>query len=535
MPESWSIGRPIHLLFVHDQPSVTDEWLRVLTEAGLNVRSEVVATADAFVRRVADREFDAVIADFTAAGWNGLAPLELLQRADKKLPFILLTGVLHEEQASGLMQKGITDWVERDRIARLPVTVQRAVEFAWARKRCEDLDEELRRAQRVEAVGRLATGIAHDFSNIVTIIHGHTGLLRAEPHLSPTMQDSLQQVARATERAGKLTHQLVTLGRNGVPNFRSVDLNEVLADMSTLLQRTIGEDIELEFCYDPNLPPVYADPHSIEQCVLSIAVNAREAMPSGGQLLVSTSTVDLTRANVSHHPEARQGQFVCLTVVDSGAGEQSVSRLFNPLWTARSSGNGFEFGLGAVNSIVQRHQGWVEVQGQIGHGTTLRIYFPVDKNVIVRRLSAATSAQMLGHTVLVVEDEAPVRAIMRTMLERRGFKVLEAASGIDALAVWHQHHDAIQLLLTDLVLPSGISGQELAEQFTAQKPGLRVLYTSGYSAGAANNGVALDHEHAFLEKPFDGAKLIEAVYRCLEGVTAVDAANQRATSPAASL
>jgi two-component system, cell cycle sensor histidine kinase and response regulator CckA len=519
MPESWSIGRPIHLLFVHDQPSVTDEWLRVLTEAGLNIRSEVVATADAFVRRVADREFDAVIADFTAAGWNGLAPLELLQRADKKLPFILLTGVLHEEQASGLMQKGITDWVERDRIARLPVTVQRAVEFAWARKRCDDLDEELRRAQRVEAVGRLATGIAHDFSNIVTIIHGHTGLLRAEPHLSPSMQDSLQQVARATERAGKLTHQLVTLGRNGVPNFRSVDLNEVLADMSTLLQRTIGEDIELEFCYDSNLPPVYADPHSIEQCVLSIAVNAREAMPSGGQLLVSTSTVDLTRANVSHHPEARQGQFVCLTVVDSGAGEQSVSRLFNPLWTARSSGNGFEFGLGAVNSIVQRHQGWVEVQGQIGHGTTLRIYFPVDKNVIVRRLSAP-STQMLGHTVLVVEDEAPVRAIMRTMLERRGFKVLEAASGIDALAVWHQQHDTIQLLLTDLVLPSGISGQELAEQFTAQKPGLRVLYTSGYSAGAANNGVALDHEHAFLEKPFDGAKLIEAVYRCLEGVSA---------------
>jgi signal transduction histidine kinase len=284
MPESWSTGRPITLLLVHDQPSVADECLRILTQAGLNVRSEVVATADAFVRRVADREFDAVIADFTAVGWNGLAPLELLQRADKKIPFVLLTGVLHEEQANGLMQKGITDWVEKDRLSRLSVTVQRAVEAAWARKRYEDLDEQLRRAQRVEAVGRLATGIAHDFSNIVTIIHGHTGLLRAESHLSASMQESLQQVARATERAGKLTHQLLTLGRNGVPNFRSVDLNEVLADMSTLLQRTIGEDIELEFCYDPNLPPVYADPHSIEKCMLSITVNAREAIPSNGHL-----------------------------------------------------------------------------------------------------------------------------------------------------------------------------------------------------------------------------------------------------------
>ena len=520
MSETWSIGRPITLLLVHDQPSVADECLRVLTQAGLNVRSEVVATADAFVRRVADREFDAVIADFTAGGWNGLAPLELLQRADKKIPFVLLTGVLHEEQANGLMQKGITDWVEKDRLARLPVTVQRSVEAAWARKRYEDLDEQLRRAQRVEAVGRLATGIAHDFSNIVTIIHGHTGLLRAESHLSPSMQESLQQVARATERAGKLTHQLLTLGRNGVPNFRSVDLNEVLADISTLLQRTIGEDIELEFCYDPDLPPVYADPHSIEQCVLSIAVNAREAMPSGGQLLVGTSTIDLTRANVSHHPEARQGQFVCLTVVDSGAGEQSVSRLFNPLWTARTGGTGFEFGLGAVNSIVQRHQGWVEVQGQIGHGTTLRIYFPVDKNVAAHHLQAAQSLQTLGQTVLVVEDDAPVRAIIRTMLERRGLKVLEAASGIDALAIWHQHHETIQLLLTDLVLPSGISGEELSEQFRAQKPSLRVLYTSGYSPGAATNGISTDHSQAFLEKPFDGAKLIEAVHRCLESAAA---------------
>lgn len=518
MSETWNIGRPVNILLVQDEPNVADECINVLTQAGLNVRSEVVQTADSFVRRVGEREFDAIIADLTAPGWNGLAPLELLQRADKSIPFILLTGTLHEEQAIGLMQKGITDWVEKDRIARLPVSVQRAIEAAWARKRYAELDEQLRRAQRVEAVGRLATGIAHDFSNIVTIIHGHAGLLRAEPHLSPSMQESLQQVARATERAGKLTHQLLTLGRNGVPNFRSVDLNEVLADMSTLLQRTIGEDIELEFCYDPNLSPVYADPHSIEQCVLSIAVNAREAMPGGGQLLVSTSSVDLNRTHVAHHPEARQGQFACLTVVDSGAGEQSVSRLFNPLWTARTGGTGFEFGLGAVNAIVQRHQGWIEVQGQLGHGTTLRIYLPVDKNVAARRAPELFEAR--GQTVLVVEDEAPVRAIIRTMLERRGFKVLEAASGIDALTVWHQHHDAIELLLTDLVLPSGISGEELADQFRGQKPSLRVLYTSGYSPGAATNGISADHAQAFLEKPFDGAKLVDAVHRCLAGVAA---------------
>ena len=519
MSETWSIGRKVSLLFVHEESSVIDDCARLLNQAGLNARLEAVQTPDAFARRVGEREFDAIIADFTASGWNGLAPLELLQRADKNIPFILLTGTLHEEQAIGFMQKGVTDWVERDRLARLPLAVQRAVEAAWARRRYAEIEAQLRRAQRVEAVGRLATGIAHDFGNIVTIIHGHAGLLQAEPRLSESMQDSLQQVARATERAGKLTHQLLTLGRSGVPNFRSVDLNQVLADMSTLLQRTIGEDIEMEFCYDANLLPVYADPHSIEQCVLSVAVNAREAMPSGGRLLVSTVAAELSGTHVAQHPEARQGQFACLTVVDSGAGEQSVSRLFNPLWTARSGGGGFEFGLGAVNAIVQRHQGWIDVQGQIGHGTTLRIYLPVDKNVPAK-VSPDDLRAASNQTVLVVEDEAPVRAIIRTLLERRGFKVLEAASGIDALAIWHQHHDAIQLLLTDLVMPAGLSGEELAEKFRAQKPGLRVLFTSGYSPGAAAYGIAEDDSHAFLEKPFDGSRLADAVRRCLESSTA---------------
>jgi two-component system, cell cycle sensor histidine kinase and response regulator CckA len=515
MTEIWSNGRKVNLLIVHEEPALVEECARLLRQAELNVRVEVVQTPEAFTSRLAEREFEVVIADFTASGWNGLAPLELLKQVDKKIPFLLLTGTVHEEQANGFMQKGVIDWVERDRMARLPAAVLRAAEAAWARKRYAELEAQLRRAQRVEAVGRLATGIAHDFGNIVTVIQGHAGLLQAEPRLSASMQDSLQQVARATERAGKLTHQLLTLGRNGVPNFRSIDLNQVLADMSTLLQRTIGEDIELEFAYDANLPPVYADPHSIEQCVLSIAVNAREAMPSGGQLLVGTSTVELNGHHVAQHPEARQGKFACLTVVDSGAGEQSVSRLFNPLWSARSGGGGFEFGLGAVNAIVQRHQGWIEVQGQIGHGTTLRIYLPVDKNA-APRICAEAVKPVASRTVLVVEDEAPVRAIIRTFLERHGFKVLEAVSGIDALAVWHQHHDAIQLLLTDVVMPAGLSGEELAEKFRAQKPSLRVLFTSGYSPGAAAHGISEDDSHAFLEKPFDGTRLVDAVQRCLE-------------------
>lgn len=379
------------------------------------------------------------------------------------------------------------------------------------------LESQLRYAQRLEVVGRLATGIAHDFNNLLTVIHGHAGLLQAETNLDPAMQESIQQIVRATERAGKLTHQLLAFGQKTTLNPRAIDLNQVLAEMSALIQRTIGEDIEITFNYDPALPLVYADARAIEQCVLSIAINAREAMPSGGQLLISTSVADINAIHAEHHGDARRGRFVCLTVVDSSAGEQGVSRLFNPLWTTKTGGNGFEFTLGPVKAIVQRHKGWIEVQSQIGEGTTLRIYLPVHSGPAPMAHTPKRAAGSSRQTVLVVEDEAPVRSIVRTMLERGGFEVLEASSGIEALAIWHQHHADISLLLTDVVMPVGLSGQELAEKFRAQEPSLKVLYTSGYSPGAVGNGLATVSEAAFLEKPFDAPKLIEAVQRCLDG------------------
>jgi len=379
------------------------------------------------------------------------------------------------------------------------------------------LEGQLRYAQRLEVAGRLATGIAHDFSNLLTVIQGHAGLLRSEANLSPAMQESIQQIVRAAERAGKLSNQLLAFSRQTTLRPGALDLNQVLAGMSTLLQRTLGEDIGVNFDFGANLPLVFADAHAIEQCVLSIAVNAREAMAGGGQLLINTSIADINAVHAEHHGEARQGRYVCLTVVDSGAGEQGVSRLFNPLWTTRAGGGGFEFTLGAVKAIVQRHNGWIEVQSRIGEGTTLRIYLPLHVAPSATAVLTSREAAERRETVLVVEDEAPVRSIVRTMLERSGFEVLEAASGIEALAIWHQHQADIGLLLTDLVMPGGLSGQELAEKFRGQKPSLKVLYTSGYSPRAAANGVLPESGAAFLEKPFDATQLADAVRRSLDG------------------
>jgi CheY-like chemotaxis protein len=274
--------------------------------------------------------------------------------------------------------------------------------------------------------------------------------------------------------------------------------------MSGLLHRTIGEDVEFEFQYSPNPPITHADPHLIEQCVFHIALNAREAMPSGGQLLISTAISDIDAAWVEHHPGARPGRFVCLGITDSAGGANQ------PVIVDENEHSS----LSTVIEIVKQHDGWVETQSKVGHSPLVRIYLPA---IIEPKKKVKQTPRVSGcETLLVVEDEAPLRSIMRTMLERRGFRVLEAGSGIEALAVWHQHHDDISLLLTDVVMPAGLSGHELAEQFRAQKPALKVLYTSGYSPRAAGNAVSTDNGAAFLQKPFDETQLATAVRNCLD-------------------
>jgi two-component system cell cycle sensor histidine kinase/response regulator CckA len=370
------------------------------------------------------------------------------------------------------------------------------------------LQPQVQDAQRLVTVGRLAAGIAHDFRNLLTVIQGHAGLLRTEANLTPPMEESLQQIMRAAERAGKLSAQLLAFSRKTVPQPQPVDLNQLLAEMSGLLHRTIGEDVEFEFQYSPTPPITHADPHLIEQCVFHIVLNAREAMPSGGQLLISTAISDIDAAWVEHHPGARPGRFVCLGIADSAGGAN------HPMLTEREKENE-DSPLNTVVEIVKQHDGWVETQSKVGHSAFVRIYLPV---FIDRAKKKATQTPRVSgcETLLVVEDEAPLRSIMRTMLERYGFHVLEAASGIEALAVWHQHHAEISLLLTDVVMPAGLSGHELAEQFRAQKPALKVLYTSGYSPRAAGNGVSTDNDAAFLQKPFDETQLATAVRNCLD-------------------
>lgn len=384
------------------------------------------------------------------------------------------------------------------------------------------LEAQLRHAQKLESVGRLAAGIAHDFNNVLTVIQGHAGLLRADPALSPTMGESVQGIARAAERGIKLTSQLLVFSRRNVLQLQSIDLNEVLTSLSGLLPRTLGEDITYQFHYATDLPAVHADRGLIEQVFMNIAVNARDAMPRGGQLIASTALVDIDAAYVERHPvESREGRFICLTISDTGCGmdQMTLGRIFEPFFTTKEFGKGTGLGLAAVYGIVRQHQGWVEVRSQLGQGTSFKIFLPpADAAESPAASKRPEPARLHGNeTILVVEDEPPVRWIIKDVLTHYGYKVIEAGSGVEALALWHQHHAEVKLLLTDMVMPVGLGGQELAEKFSKQEPALKVIFISGYSLQVAGKGFSRMDDLNFLQKPFDGARLALAVRQCLDG------------------
>ena len=385
----------------------------------------------------------------------------------------------------------------------------------------QNLEAQLRHAQKVESVGRLAGGVAHDFNNLVTVMQGHIGLLRSEPNLGAQMRESLQQLSRAVERAAKLTAQLLTFSRRNIIQPRKVELNELLTVLGALLHRTLGEDITFQFSYAPDLPAVFGDAGLIEQVVMNLAVNARDAMSKGGILMITTSPVEIDQSYVERHPEARTGRFVCLSITDTGSGMDSItlSRLFEPFFTTKEFGKGSGLGLATSYAIVKQHGGWIDVSSQLGRGSTFKIHLPPAEAPVVKEISKAadTAARGRGETILIVEDEPPVRWTLKMILERYNYRVLEAGNGIEALAVWHQHQNEVALLLADIVMPSGLSGQELAEQFGAQKPDLKVLYMSGYSAQTAGEHLTDMEGLNFIQKPFDGPKLAKAVHRCLNG------------------
>jgi two-component system, cell cycle sensor histidine kinase and response regulator CckA len=381
------------------------------------------------------------------------------------------------------------------------------------------LEQQLRQSQKMEAVGRLAGGVAHDFNNLLMVIKGHTELLLNNVPPADQAKRKIEQIERAADRASALTRQLLAFSRMQVLQPRVMNLNDVVEDMGKLLPRLIGEDIELVIRTAPDLGAIRADAGQMEQVIMNLAVNARDAMPGGGKLLIETSNTDLDSTYNDVHPIVRQGRYVLLAVSDNGIGmdAETQARIFEPFFTTKEQGKGTGLGLATVYGVVKQSGGFIWVYSELRRGTSFKIYLPrIDQPFDKPGTSHVISDAPRGtETILLAEDEQDVREVTREFLESGGYTVLEAKDGAEAIRLVQSHQDNIDLLITDMVMP-GITGQELAVRLRERRPNLRILYMSGYSDGAALNSALSDSSIRLLTKPFSRSALLRAVNELLK-------------------
>lgn len=401
--------------------------------------------------------------------------------------------------------------------------VSHQVVYSWSEDVTDrlNLEAQLRQSQKMESVGQLAAGVAHDFNNILTIIQGHAQLLLGGRGVDPRIQDSMRQISSAADRAANLTRQLLMFSRKQALQPQLLNLNDIIQNITKMLRALVGDQVALQFDRARQLPIINADPGMMEQVLVNLTANARDAMmPRGGTITITTSSVEIDQTYVARHPEAQVGLHLCLSVSDTGHGmsQETLSHIFEPFFTTKEVGKGTGLGLATVYGIVKQHEGWVEVLSEIDMGTTFRIYLPVSAQMTTSEEPIMEPTQALGgqETILVVEDEAGLRDLVKEILQSYGYRVLEAANGNQALQVWQEHQDEIDLLFTDMMMPEGLTGRELAQRLTNDKPTLHVVYTSGYSVDVVAADFNFREGINFLQKPYLPETLAQTIRNGLD-------------------
>ena len=520
--------KPLRALIADDSENDVLLLLRALRKAGYEPVYERVSSAAAMKAALQRQAWDIVISDYEMPNFGGFEALQLLKESGQDLPFILVSAVVSEETAVAAMKAGAHDYMMKRKLTRLGPAIERELREAQtraARRAAEEAlhqsEQQLRQAQKIEAVGRLAAGVAHDFNNILTAVTGHSELLLRLLSADDPRRKHAEQIEKSAYMAAALTRQLLTFSRKQVIEPRVLKLNAIILNIEKMLRRLIGEDIKFCTELDPAAGHIKADSGQIEQVIMNLAVNARDAMPTGGKLTIATANTTLDKNYLKNFPELCPGDYVMLAVSDTGTGmsEEVKAHLFEPFFTTKPPGKGTGLGLATCFGIVKQSTGHLSVYSELGRGTTFRIYFPqVQAAVEPERVrTRPTEVAGGGETVLLVEDEPAVREMAALTLREKGYTVLEAVNGEEGLRIAQHQNGKIDLVLTDVVMPV-MGGKEMADALHAVQPRIRILLTSGYTEDAIAHHGVLRPGIAFLQKPYMTATLARKVREVLDEV-----------------
>lgn len=382
------------------------------------------------------------------------------------------------------------------------------------------LEEQLRQSQKMDAVGQLAGGIAHDFNNLLASMMINLHLLIEDEQVKGESREELNEVMKCVERAAGLTRQLLMYSRKSVLEIQVLDLSDVVENLLAMLRRLLGENIRLVFERHPEPCPMEMDVNLLQQVLMNLTLNARDAMPQGGQIIVTTTTVQLSELEAQENPNRRPGRFAMLSVSDTGCGmdEGVLSQIFEPFFTTKEPGKGTGLGLATVYGIVTQQKGWVEADSRLGQGTCIRVYFPLSTSLSKPQDEPRSKRIPRGHeTVLLVEDDTSLRTSLSRVLNRLGYRVLEASNGRDGMMLWEQHEAEISLLFTDMIMPGGMSGMDLVDQLRKRRPDLKVIVSSGHSSEIRDTTPLMALGIWYLPKPFQLSEMGEIVRACLDG------------------
>ncbi len=514
---------PLRVLHLEPNRHESDRVETILTGGGIPCVIHRVESRAAFASALTDGQVDLILAEYNVPRFNVKMALELVQQLAPGVPVILVSATLPGKQRIDLLSGGATDCISKDELDRLVPSVRRVwreQQERAARIQAEaalsESQAQFRQVQKLEAVGRLAGGLAHDFNNLLTVIMGQSQVLLSEMELEDPLRGRVEEMHKAGDRARILIRQLLAFSRKQPSEAKVLNLNRLLVDFEPMLRRLIGEDIQLVLRPGMDDLRVKADPALLEQVVMNLVVNARDAMPKGGKLTIETAASGLDHTPLYHINPIAPGPYVRLSVADSGCGmtPEVQAHMFEPFFTTKEEGKGTGLGLSTVFGIVTQSGGGLDVTSKTGQGTRFDIYLPyIETEVEFSASEQSIMPSSRGHeTILLVEDDENVRVLIGEELRKRGYRIVEARNGVEACLVATPYINKLRLLLTDIVMP-GMSGVELARNLRVIKPGLKVLFISGYTDDIGISGC--DPASMYLQKPFTPEVLAEKVREVL--------------------